>query len=65
MENNTRVDEIETPVKSENDKEDRKIIAGEFDTLVLSGGSLRGFLVLGSLQYAMDNNLLNNIENYV
>ena len=36
-----------------------------FDTLVLSGGSSKGILILGALQYAYDNFLLNDIDIYV
>lgn len=36
-----------------------------YDTLVLSGASAKGLLTLGALQYAMDNNLLSGITNYV
>jgi predicted acylesterase/phospholipase RssA len=36
-----------------------------YDTLVLSGASQKGFILLGSLQYAMDNFMLKNIETYV
>lgn len=37
----------------------------EYDTLVLSGGSVKGLMTLGSLQYLYDNFILNNIKNYV
>ena len=37
----------------------------EFDTLVLSGGSIQGISILGGLQYLKDNNMINNIQNYV
>jgi NTE family protein len=36
-----------------------------FDTLVLSGGSSKGILTLGALQYAYDNNLLSKIYTYI
>lgn len=36
-----------------------------FDTLVLSGGSVHGIILLGALQYADDNFLLSNINTYV
>ena len=36
-----------------------------YDTLVLSGGSSRGLLTLGSVQYLYDNFLVNNVENYI
>ena len=37
----------------------------DYDTLVLSGGSSKGILTLGALQYCYDNFLLNKIETYV
>jgi len=37
----------------------------DFDTLVLSGGSSKGIMILGALQYAYDNFLLNKINKYV
>jgi NTE family protein len=37
----------------------------DYDTLTLAGGSSKGFLILGALQYMQDNYLLNNIKNYV
>jgi len=37
----------------------------DYDTLVLSGGSSKGIIILGSLQYAYDNFLLNNVINYI
>lgn len=36
-----------------------------YDTLVLSGASAKGFLLLGAMQYAHDNYLLNKITNYI
>lgn len=37
----------------------------DFDTLVLSGGAVKGMVILGSLQYAKDFYLLNNITTYI
>lgn len=39
--------------------------SGDFDTLVLSGGSVHAIIMLGALQYADDNYLLNKINRYV
>ena len=36
-----------------------------YDTLVLSGGSSKGIIILGSLQYAYDNFLLTKVTNYI
>lgn len=36
-----------------------------FDSLVLSGGSVRGFIMLGALQYLVDKNLLKDTKRYV
>ena len=35
-----------------------------YNTLVISGGAIKGFSALGVLQYMYDNNLLSNIERY-
>lgn len=40
-------------------------ISSEFDTLVLSGGSINGIIILGALQYLKDKNLINNIKYYI
>lgn len=45
--------------------EEKHIISGDFDTLVLSGGSIHAMIMLGSLQYAVDNNMLHKITTYV
>jgi predicted acylesterase/phospholipase RssA len=39
--------------------------SGDFDTLVLSGGSIHAIIMLGALQYAEDNYLLKKITKYV
>lgn len=36
-----------------------------YDTLVLSGASIKGFVTLGAVQYAYDNYLLNNLTTYI
>lgn len=36
-----------------------------FDTLILSGGALKGIQMLGSLYFCEKYNLLNNIQNYI
>lgn len=36
-----------------------------YDTLALSGGGVKGMIILGALQCAMDSGVLNNISNYV
>ena len=40
-------------------------IISHYDTLVLSGGSSKGIITLGALQYLIDNYLINNIETYI
>ena len=37
----------------------------DYDTIVLSGGSSKGILILGALQYAQDNFLLGKVYNYI
>ena len=49
----------------EKDQSDKAKISGDFDTVVLSGGSIHSILLLGSLQYASDNNLLYKVQTYV
>ena len=39
--------------------------SSEFDTIVLSGGSVNGISILGALQYLKDNNMINNIKTYI
>ena len=39
--------------------------SGDFDTLVLSGGSIHAIIMLGALQYAEDNYLLKKIDKYI
>lgn len=36
-----------------------------YDTIVLSGGSVKGLITLGALQYAYDNYLLSDIKIYI
>lgn len=36
-----------------------------YDTLIISGGGVRGINAIGSLQYLEDNNMLSNIKNYI
>jgi predicted acylesterase/phospholipase RssA len=42
-----------------------KNISGDFDTLVLSGGSIHSIIILGALQYATDNYLLKSVNTYI
>ncbi len=37
----------------------------DYDTLVLPGGGLKGFCLLGAVQAAMDDGLLGKVKNYV
>ena len=37
----------------------------QYDTLVLSGGGIRGFIMLGALQYLKDKKILDNIETFI
>lgn len=39
--------------------------SGDFDTIVLSGGSIHAIIMLGALQYADDNYLLKKLHRYV
>lgn len=53
------VNSIDTLIKK------KPVISGDFDTLVLSGGGVHGTTMLGSLQYAEDNFLLNKIHTFI
>ncbi len=56
----------ENDVQEDIEKEDKKIEnKHDYDTLVLSGGSTKGIITLGALQFAYDNYLLNNIKTYI
>lgn len=37
----------------------------QYDTVVLSGGSVRGYALLGAMQYLYDNDKLRNIRKYI
>lgn len=41
------------------------MITNDYDTLVLSGGSVKGLLLLGSLQYISEQNILKNITKFI
>jgi hypothetical protein len=48
-----------------NENETIKEEISHYDTLVLSGGSSKGIIILGALQYLIDNYLISNIETYI
>lgn len=50
---------------STNDLKDIIIPCSEFDTLVIAGGSTKGILTLGALQYAYDNYILKKINIFI
>jgi predicted acylesterase/phospholipase RssA len=58
-ETNETVDKID---KAETDINE---VIDNYDTLVISGSSTKGIIVLGSLQYASDNMYLQKIRNYI
>ena len=45
--------------------EDIKIPYNDFDTLVIAGGSSKGILTLGALQYAYDKSIMKNIDIFI
>jgi len=64
----SKIEEIkeEKPIKENVEKnEEFEYISKNYDTLVLSGGSVKGIVILGSLQCAFDKYLLANISNYI
>ncbi len=56
-------DEVENDLKNKHFSEENK--QSNYDTLVLSGGSTKGIITLGALQFAYDNYLLSNINTYI
>lgn len=52
-------------INIDNSNNSKESIYQDFDTLVLSGASVKGFLLLGSLQYLIDNYLHTKITNYI
>lgn len=58
-------EDIDTDIKENKDSETLKSITVDFDTLVLSGGSVQALLMLGALQYSEDKFLLRNVDKYV
>lgn len=57
--------ELEQYMKEGGEVEKEEVVVHQYDTLVLSGNSVKGFYVLGALQYCYDNFLLSSVENYV
>lgn len=52
--------------EEENKKEEEEeTVNNKFDTVVLPGGSVKGLIILGALQYCYDNFLLTDVQNYV
>ena len=45
--------------------EETKTNSSLYDTLVLSGSSIKGITFLGALQYLYDNSLLKNVKTFV
>lgn len=52
-------------METENDIPKQEISLPYYDTLVLSGGSSKGIITLGAIQYVYDNFLLKNVKTYV
>lgn len=53
------------PTGCEDSSKSIKQKSGNFDTVVLSGGSVHGIMMLGALQYCDDKYLLKNVTRYV
>jgi hypothetical protein len=43
--------------------EEHNISSSEYDTVVLGGGAIKSFSILGAMQYTYDNYLLNDEDN--
>lgn len=69
MENETQTES--TPKKKEenstppNSPEPLSLFKKNFDTLVMSSGGIKGFMILGALKYLDDHKYLKNIKKYV
>lgn len=61
QEKSQKISEVE--VKIENEVELKKVV--NYDTLVLSGCSQKGFVTLGALQYCIDNFLLTDTKYFI
>ena len=44
---------------------DENISLKKYDKIVLSGGAIKGFSMLGSLQYLYEQQLINDVDKYV
>lgn len=44
---------------------DENISSKKYDKIVLSGGAIKGFSILGSLQYLYEHQLINDVHKYV
>jgi predicted acylesterase/phospholipase RssA len=67
---NNQKENIEVNIEEniENPKEETKKIflkSSNYDTIVLAGGSVNTFIILGAIQYAYDNYFLNDISTYI
>ena len=58
MDKSTSTDDLIKQIDNDN-------IFLDFDTIVLAGGSTKGLLTLGALQYAYDNNIIKNINTFI
>lgn len=56
---------LEDDVELMKEEDEEEVVTHSYDTLVLSGNAVKGFYVLGALQYCYDNFLLSSIDNYV
>jgi NTE family protein len=62
--NSTYIKEVEEETKEEIKEEEESTVI-DYDTLVLAGGSSKGLMILGALQYGFDNYLLKNVNTYI
>jgi predicted patatin/cPLA2 family phospholipase len=65
---NQTLENIENIENIENKDEKEEYInepLTSYDTLTIAGGSTKGLMILGALQYAYDNYLLNEVKNYI
>lgn len=54
-----------TDEKSNTPVLEKKLATADYNTLVLSGGSVRGIAILGALQYGYDNYLLTKLTTFI
>jgi NTE family protein len=61
----TEKDTNEVIIEETNTDKEQRATPSNINTIVLSGGSVKGLGTLGALQCCFDNNLLDNVDTYI